>query len=274
MRPNPLLPLWLASASFFLFLSAPPAKAQCGVNSIGFGDVGLVSGNPFHAEIVVTTSGATKPNSIIAPRQPELVARDSQGRIRTKRVTGEFKRDNGPEAGTKADQHIIMICDPVAQTLTQIDTLNATAKIIHSRPSGPSSSRLQPRPTRSFCSSRLLFNHAGQMKGEDLGYQTIAGVEAHGERISMPMLGAPVSGESSHSDNTTDRWCSDQLSAVILRVTENTKTGAKSSVAMQNIERTDPDPSLFQIPPDYAVTESVAEPHIRNAAPPPPSNQP
>lgn len=103
MRLKPLLPLWLATACVLVFVSASPAKAQCGVNSLGYGDVGLVSQNPFHAEIVVTRSGSTLLNSVIPPRPPELVARDSEGRIRTERVRGEFQHDNGPDAGTKAN---------------------------------------------------------------------------------------------------------------------------------------------------------------------------
>jgi hypothetical protein len=155
---------------------------------------------------------------------------------------------------------MIMICDPVAQTLTRIDTLNKTATIIHSRPSAPSTSgtsRLQPAHTRTFCSSQLRISmHLG---GEDLGVKTIEGVEAKGVRYAMPMLVASTGGESS-SSNTNERWCSDDLSALVLTVNENTKTGTKFTVEMQKIERIEPDPSLFQIPPDYAITESVAAP--------------
>jgi hypothetical protein len=277
MRPNPILPLRLAAACFLLFLSASSAKAQCGVNTVGFGDVGIVSGNPFHAEVVVTRPGSTEMASTIAPRFPELVARDSQGRVRTEKITGPYRHDNGAEEGTIADRHLVMICDPIAQTLTRIDTLDATAEIIHSRPSAPNSPRPQSAPARTFCSSRLFLNHAGQMRGEDLGVQTIQGVEAHGERISLPMLSA-TGGEPPHSDTTTERWCSDQLSAVVLTVTENTKAGAKSTLAMQNIERTEPDPALFQIPSGYAITESVADPALhynpRAPAPQPPTSQP
>jgi hypothetical protein len=244
LRLNPLLPLRLASGYVLLLLCPMFANAQCGVNTIGFGDVGLVSGNPFHAESVVTRSGPTAPRGTLTMHQPELVARDSEGRVRTERVPGEFKRDNGPDAGTKAEEHIIMICDPVAPTLTQIDTLNATAKIIDSRPSAPSSSRVETGARRSFCSTRMLPSHDPWLKEEDLGSQITAGVEAH-------------------VDNTMDRWCPYELSSLVLTVTMNAKTGAQSSVAMEKIERTEPDPSLFQIPPDYAVSESVAEPHER-----------
>lgn len=65
------------------------------------------------------------------------------------------------------------------------------------------------------------------------------------------------------NNTTSERWCSEELSALVLVITENAKSGSTSTVAMQKIERTEPDPSLFQIPADYAVTESVAESHDR-----------
>jgi hypothetical protein len=285
MRRNPVIPLWAASACFLLLLCAPSVKAQCGVNSIGFGNVGIVAGNPFHAEVVFTRSGKfPEQGSIFAQHGPQLVARDSQGRVRIDSASGEFKHDNGSEEGTEAEQHLIMICDPVAQTLTQIDTLNATAKILHSRPSAPSfpppglSTEFHPsRPARTFCASRMIVPHDGRIRVEDLGYRNIEGVEAHGERIIMLPFAGPASGGPAQGENSTDRWCSDDLAAVVLTVSGNSKRGVQTSSAMQKIERSEPDPSLFQIPPGYAITESVAEPHEghnRNAAAPPPSNQP
>jgi hypothetical protein len=262
-----LLRFCLAAACFALLLSAaaPSANAQCGVNTTGFGDLGIVTNNPFHAEVVFTRPDANEVVSTIEPRHPELVARDSQGRVRTERLAGEYLHDNGAEAGTKVVQRIIMICDPVAQTLTQLDTLNATARIMHSRPSAPNSSRANGAPAHTFCSSRLLLNHPGHVPGpEDLGVQTIEGVEAHGVRFNVTMRDASLASgtvtSAASSDHAHEIWCSDELSAIVLTVSQNTKTGAKSTGAMQKIERTEPDPSLFQIPPDYAITESVAEP--------------
>jgi len=271
MRSYLRLSFWLVSACLLSLVSAPFARAQCGVNTLGFGDVGIASGSPFHAEIVVTTTGSADLKNTITQHEPELVARDGEGRARTERVTGPFKRDTGPEAGSQVQQHIIMICDTAAQTLTQIDTLNATAKIIHSQPSAPISPAL---PRRSFCSSRLPSNRIAHSLVEDLGFQTIEGVEAHGVRMRMPRPGTAAEGELSSGESTRDIWCSDELSAVVLTVTENAKTGVKSSMAMQNIERTEPDPALFQIPADYAVTESVAEPHDRHNPHVAPSDQP
>jgi hypothetical protein len=103
--------------------------------------------------------------------------------------------------------------------------------------------------------------------------KTIEGVEAHGEQFTMPMLATSTGGEST-SNSTNERWCSDDLSAVVLTVTTNSKAGTKFTVEMQKIERIEPDPSLFQIPPDYAVTESVAPPLGRRSSSVSASRQP
>jgi hypothetical protein len=252
-----------------LLFAASSAKAQCSSNIIGFGDVGVVTGNPFHAEVTRTTTGRTPMNAILRRNYPESVARDSQGRIRTERVVGDFEHDNGPEGGSTVEMHIILICDPVAETVTQIDTASATARIIHSRPSAPRSGGLQPVARRSFCPSRMPSNRVGQrIQVEDLGDQIIEGLEAHGERFTMPMLGATIGEASPNGERTNERWCSDSLSAMVLTVSSNTKTGTKTTLAMRHIDRTEPDPALFQIPADYAITESVAEPREhRNSLP-------
>jgi hypothetical protein len=260
MRSYRLLPLGLISFSFFLLVSASPAKAQCSANVIGFGDVGVVPQNAFHADVVFTRSGPPVPVHSSLLQRPRSVARDAQGRVRSEGVTGEYKHDTGADAGSNAEEHIIRICDPIAQTLTQIDTLNSSAKIIHSQPSAPSST---PR-RRSFCESRLPLNHTSPATSvEDLGTQTIEGVEAHGVRIKHAPLNSSDRAELSMGENVTERWCSDELSAIVLTVNENTKTGFKRTIAMKNIERTEPDAALFQIPQDYAITESVAEDHVR-----------
>jgi len=266
MRSYLRLP-FLVLGGFFLLLSTSAANAQCGVNTLGFGDAGLVAGNPFHAEIVVTRSGSTELMSTLATT-PRSVARDSQGRVRSERVTGEFKHDNGVDAGKTVQGRLIMICDPVAQTLTEIDTLNATAKIIHSRPSalsvpGHSPGLSAAPPHRTFCSSRQPSNRGANESVEDLGDQTIEGIQAHGVRITLRMAGLSTSGESLGSESVRDVWCSDDLSAVLLTVSGNAKSDVKNTIAMQNIQRSEPDAALFQIPADYAITESVPEPHVR-----------
>jgi hypothetical protein len=273
MRSCLLLSFSLASGCFLLLFSAPSAQSQCSANTVGYGDVGVVANNPFHADEVVTRPGSHQPRTIVGQR-PLSVARDSQGRVRIERVGGEFRRDNGPETGSQVQEHTISICDPVAETFTRINTLTATATIIHAAPSAPRAAGNPPATQLSFCASRLPSSHvAGRFQVQDLGDQIIEGVEAHGQRLTLPMLGATAGEESPNGESTSERWCSDSLSAMVLTVTGNTKTGVRSTLAMRNIERTEPDPALFQIPSGYAITESVAEPRVRRNLTAAPTNQ-
>jgi len=227
----------------------------------GLGDK-TVTGAPFSATFSTESTETLGDGNQIKHTSTGTIARDSQGRVRTERVAGEFKRDTGPDAGSKVELHLITICDPVAQTLTQIDTATLTARIIHSRPSATRSGALQNGTRRAFCSSRLSSaRNAARFQVEDLGDQIIEGLEAHGERVTLPMLGATAPEESPNGGSTSERWCAESLSALVLTITGNTKTGMKTTIAMRNVDRTEPDPALFQIPPGYATTESVAELH-------------
>ena len=274
MRSRRFLSVSLLTICFLLLFAASSSKAQCGRNTLGYGDVGIVANNPFHADVVVTPPNRPELRSALVQRTLS-VARDTQGRVRVERVGGEFKHENGPDAGSQVQEHTITICDPIAETLTRINTVNATVTIIHARPSAPRSSDLRSTAPPSFCSSRLLSGHPGtHSQPEDLGTQMIEGVEAHGVRITLSVLGAASGEASPNGDNTSELWCSDSLSALVLRINANTKTGVKSTLAMQKIERTEPDPALFQIPEGYAVTESVAEPRAPRTPTAKPSEQP
>lgn len=265
MRSCLLRCCWLSSACFLLLLSASSAGAQCSTNTIGYAGVGVIPGNPFRAEIVVTTSAKSPrlQHALIEPR-PESVARDAQGRIRRETVAGEYKRDTGAEAGSKVEEHMIQICDTTAETLTVIDTMNATAKIIHARSRAVHS--VAPL-SRSFCSKQSPFRENltnMHMSFQDLGTQNIEGVEVHGVRIKRSLLATSDSGDPAPGETITDTWCSEELSAVVLTVTDNPKIGMKHAVAMRNIVLGEQDAALFEIPADYAVTESVEEPRESN----------
>lgn len=174
--------------------------------------------------------------------------------------------DSGPEQGQELDQHLIYICDPVGQTLTQIDTLNRTARITHF---GPSLKLLPPapgsNPQSSICATKTRLVSIANSKSEDLGTQTILGLQAHGTRLILTPSIAPPEG---HSVTTTiqDQWCSDDLDAVVLTshsFVHDDKTFRKSQTSLSNLQRTEPDATLFQVPPDYTISELVPDPSLR-----------
>jgi hypothetical protein len=241
----------VAMAALF---SPRPAAAQCGANILGFDNVAPMPGNPFQAERMVSRAAPALPLTAVLGRSPERIARDGQGRVRIDRVGGKYTIKSGPEAGTEVDLHTIVICDPVSQTMTQLDSLNKTARIFPSV--NRLATRLPPEP-QSMC-KRVL---AGMLKfpgarSEDLGHQLIAGVDAEGVRMITPSLRPDV------TSNVREEWCSEELGAMVLQVQYSTnagKTGPKFETAMTNLQRGEPDAALFEIPADYAVSERVPE---------------
>lgn len=253
MRSDSVKFIRLAGVCALVMLGTSAARGQCGASTSAYDQIGTVSGNPFHAEIVITRTEPSRLREARPPVGPRAVARDSQGRVRIESVAGSYKHDTGSDAGLEAQQHFINICDTGAETLTRIDSLNATAQITHSRLSAAPARQ----PGRTFCSLHLPFQRNPNVPVGDLGDQIIEGVAAHGKRITLkPLLGG--AGDAPADVTIQEIWCSDELAAIVLKTTESTRTGDKSSVAMQKIERTEPDPALFEIPEGYAVTESVA----------------
>ena len=235
---------------------AGSAKAQCGVNTVTFTNIGIVPGNAFQAEYVTTPSVPSALAGVDRPHSPELVARDDKGRVRIDRSTGKRHLLTGAEAGSEEEQHIILICDPVSQTLTQLDTLNKTAQIRHARPSARSfSAGVQ----KSVCSRILPPINRPNLQVEDLGHRTIEGWDAQGVRIAMNPLAGSADGLQPRQ-SVQERWCSEELAALVLQTTTNSRSETTSSTALKNLERREPDAALFQIPADYTVSETVPEP--------------
>jgi hypothetical protein len=241
------------------------ATAQCTANTLAFNNVAPLPGNPFQAERTISRATPTSVMTAISGHSPERIARDGQGRVRIDRTVGKYTIKSGQEAGSEVEEHSIIICDPVNHTMTQLDTLNKTARIIQSM--GRLPGRLQAEP-QSLCKQELgrMVRFPGA-KSEDLGHQLIAGVEAEGVRITTPSLRPEVT-----TSNVREVWCSEELGAMVLQVEYSVnaeKTGSKIETALTNLQRGEPDASLFEIPADYSVSERVPE-TIRPLRPPVP----
>jgi hypothetical protein len=238
-----------------VLFSPPPAASQCGGTTLAFNNVAPMSGNPFQAEQVMSRATPGLPLTAPVGRSPERIARDGQGRVRVDRVTGKYAVKSGQEAGSEVEQHAIVICDPLSQTMTQLDTLNKTALIFHA-----ASRLVTPRLTgpQSLCQQQLArVPRLPGAKSEDLGHQRIQGVDAAGIRITTPSLRVELT-----TSNVREEWCSEELGAMVLQVQYSTnagKTGPKFETAMTNLQRGEPDAALFEIPADYAVSERAPE---------------
>jgi len=252
-----------------VLISAMSTRAQCPLNRPFYGDFGVVPNNPFQAEKVITSNARTPPDTPEQEARVESIARDGQGRVRIERVTGEYEIQTGSEAGSRVRQHIVSICDPVANTITQIDTLNKSAKILRPRELPVTNTN---RREKSVCAYTLRTINTPNMQTEDLGHRIIDGVDAAGiRRTRQP---GEISPSRQKIGPTIDEiWCSDELGAVVLTTHENSNGHLKSEVTLSNLQRQEPDPALFRIPADYTVSESIPDPKPGHLVPVP-SNGP
>jgi len=104
------------------------------------------------------------------------------------------------------------------------------------------------------------------MKREDLGVESLSGVLATHTRNTLTIPQGQI-GNNRDIHVVNERWYSDDLQMLVKTVNSDPRFG-ENTYELTNISRDEPNPSLFQIPPDYAVLE----PNIGrdfNAMPPP-----
>ncbi len=251
----------IAAGGLLLLSLAPRAAAQCSMGS-NYNGVGLRAGSPFQAEKVTTLFHETQSKFAPQERPPMLVARDGQGRIRMEMTGGKFKVEEGEGAGTEAVQHMVTICDPVSQKLVRLDTLRKTATIMPRIPESPRSGAPPQVGTpiqRAYCRTYAPIASVGTLQSADLGHQSIEGWDTQGVRTTRPMR-AVINAEGTPETATTETWCSEELGVMLLRVTQVTGPFAtKTEMKLTKIALGEPDPELFQIPPDYRVVERVPD---------------
>lgn len=251
----------IAASCLLLLNMAPRATAQCSMGS-NYTGIALRAGSPFQAEKVTTFTHETQTALTPPERPPELVARDGQGRVRVEMTGGKFKVEDGEGAGTEEVERMITICDPVSGKLVRLDTLNKTATIM-TRGILSQRSATQPHSglpmQRPFCSTFAPGVSVNSVQREDLGHQNIEGFDAQGMRTTRPQH-ALLNGEGTAPSFTTETWCSEELGAMLVQVTLPTRSSQrKTEQKLNKIVPGEPDPSLFQIPPDYRIVERVPE---------------
>ena len=89
---------------------------------------------------------------------------------------------------------------------------------------------------------------------EDLGKQTIEGVECQGTRSTVTIAAGAI-GNDLPIQIVSERWYSPDLQEVVLSTNSDPRVG-KTTYRLTNISRNSPALSLFQVPAGYSVTQS------------------
>ena len=92
-------------------------------------------------------------------------------------------------------------------------------------------------------------------KKEDLGKQTIEGVEAEGTRTTVTIPAGEV-GNERPIEIVSERWYSPELQLVVMTRHSDPRTG-ETTYKLTNINRSEPAKSLFEVPADYTIKEGL-----------------
>jgi hypothetical protein len=263
MKLRPLLVLF----SLFLFavlvqaqgtvISPSPRGAVIGTiggvaaGSFAHGNTGL----PFSADVVEENDKFLADGNHIHYEVHGRIFRDSEGRIRTETEAPVFTSESKPFVHINitdlVEGRIIFLdMEHKIATVTLLGQPTAPAAITIPKDSADQNPKVQSGPT---VPAHRLPTPSPDPAPEDLGTSQIEGFTVQGTR-STHIMESGVIGNDRPIATTTERWFSIEFKMDLVNISDNPE-GGKHVRKLVNIQAGEPDPLLFQIPPDFKVRE-------------------
>jgi hypothetical protein len=218
---------------------------------LGFGGTHggkVVTGAPFSATAVSETTQTLSDGNHITRKTQTNVFRDSQGRIRREITIAGF----GLMAPSGKPKSFVVINDPVAGATFMLHPDQKTAEKM-GRPFARMGGPLREATNNKMNARQQQDIANGNLKKEDLGTQTIAGVTAQGTRITRTIPAGQLGNEKPITI-VRESWFSNELQTVVMSKRSDPWSG-ETTYTLTNIQRTEPNATLFSVPSDYAVTQ-------------------
>ena len=209
----------------------------------GQGPMQTVAGAPYSAVEVTTHQQVLATGNTIQRQEQTNVYRDNQGRVRRETTR------TGPDG--QAHTHV-SIADPVAGTMTELDAKDKTAFTHPARFPSASSTTGTSTPGTAGRAGRTGTSQAN-VKRETLAAQSIHGLMASGTRVTHTVPAGTI-GNSQALQTVRETWMSDDLKVAVKTTMTDPRMGT-TTMELTNINRSQPDPSLFQVPADYTVKQ-------------------
>lgn len=189
--------------------------------------VKVITGAPFSAVAVTQSAQTLTDGNQISRTTAANIARDSDGRTRREQI-----QPNGAS--------IVFLEDPVAGYGYVIDPVK--------------------KAVRRFAVANADHNSAAiagstSSTGTSLGSQVIEGLQVEGTRL-VHTFNAGDAGNERAFDVTIEAWYSNDLQTVLLRKTSDPRSG-ETVYKLTNIQRSEPEATLFQIPSGYSMQDDV-----------------
>lgn len=246
-----------------------------------------VKGAPYAGEAVTESVQTLADGNRIVRRSNAMVYRDTEGRTRREQTI----KPMGPYSAGGEDFRTIFINDPVSGTSYTLNSKDKTAHkhtlhIARLRPKteaqkqeaetdaaqrkaeagavirgavesavassfefrveGPGAVAFGPHDRMSWLGKK-------EAKKESLGTQMIEGVQAEGTRTTITIAAGEI-GNEQPINIVSERWYSNDLKLVVMSRHSDPRFG-ETTYKLTNINRSEPSPSLFEVPAEYTIQE-------------------
>jgi hypothetical protein len=205
---------------------------------------------PYTAEYAITIVQTLANGNTITRDDTEVKALDSQGREMTATTTTRLSKDHTPITN-------VYVIDPVARTITRWNSLDKRATVrtmggaqaMHGCRTSASATQVHGA-ARTFDTKPVV---------ENLGTESIQGLEARGSRTTITIPAGTV-GNEAPLVNTVERWTALDagLNRLVVREISDDARSGKQTKELTSFERSEPDPSVFQPPAGYEIVSQSA----------------
>jgi hypothetical protein len=206
-----------------------------------------VAGKPFSGRDSIEWTRKLEDGSVVATHLTALVARDSEGRIRRERVS--FVPADSHEQSKVMETTIL---DPTEHTRTTCTMATSHCTITRYY----AAVKFAPAPAGP------LDNGTRYLMRESLGTNTVDELNVVGTRETLTISAGAI-GNNQPVVTTREFWYSSDLE-VNLSVTRKDPREGTQVIQLVDLSRSEPDPSLFQVPADFTVVDARASAKTEN----------
>ncbi|HKS80734.1 MAG TPA: hypothetical protein VJR23_04455 [Candidatus Acidoferrales bacterium] len=219
---------------------------------------GAITGEPYSAHMETMHTQTLEDGTKIERKMSVTNSfRDSQGRTREEHYIALPDTVSGPD-----DLISVLIHDPTTGVSFLLNPKNHTARELPGLPvvnvgadtitipqhGVPAKLNGSPRETRQHPAITTV----------DLGTQEMEGVIVDGTRTTIDYPAGLVGNDRPFSV-VTERWQSPELKLLLLTKRTDPRSG-ETTTRVTNLDRSEPDPSLFQVPDGYTITKQEIVP--------------